>query len=58
MISNADQVILMMDSSKTNKHAFAKIADVEQIDLLITDSKIDKKFKVQIEELGTNVTLV
>jgi len=58
MISNADQAILMMDSSKTNKHAFAKITDIERIDLIITDSNIDQKFKIQIEELGTNVTLV
>ena len=47
----------MMDSSKSNKPAFAHVTDIEKIDYLITDSKIDSKFKIQVEELGVNVII-
>ncbi|MGN7479150.1 DeoR/GlpR family DNA-binding transcription regulator [Solibacillus silvestris] len=57
MIANSDEVILMMDSSKSNKPAFAHVTDIEKIDYLITDSKVDSKFKIQVEELGVNIII-
>lgn len=57
MIVNSDAVILMMDSSKTNKFAFAQVTNIEEIDYLISDSKLDTKFKIQAEELGANVII-
>lgn len=57
MIASSDEVILMMDSSKTNKSAFAHITSIEEIDYLISDAKIDKKFKIQVQELNKNVII-
>lgn len=57
MVSNSDEVILMIDSSKINSHAFAHIADIEKINFLITDSLVDAKFKIQAEELGVQIIL-
>lgn len=55
MVAHSDEVILMMDSSKANSHAFAHITDIEKINYLITDTKINAKFKIQAEELGIKV---
>lgn len=57
MIANSDEVILMMDSSKSNKPAFTHVTAIDQIDYLVTDVNIDSKFKIQAEELGVSVIL-
>ena len=57
MVTHSDEVILMLDSSKVNTHAFAHITEIERIDCIITDPKIDVKFKIQAEERGVKVIL-
>lgn len=39
MLSHADRIILLADHTKFDKTAFVKLADLEQIDYLITDRK-------------------
>lgn len=55
MIASAEQVILLMDSSKIGEIGFQKFADLNDIDILITDSGIResalKKLRKQIPEV-------
>ena len=55
MVEHANEIFLMMDSSKVNKSAFAHICEIEKISTIITDSNIDSSFKQQIEKLGVTV---
>jgi DeoR family fructose operon transcriptional repressor len=43
MIKAADQTILLADSSKFTKSGFYRVCDLEDIDILITDSGISEK---------------
>jgi DeoR family transcriptional regulator, fructose operon transcriptional repressor len=55
MIKIADQVILVADHTKFYKKAFAHVADIKDIDVLITDSKVDQKTLDAIQSLGVEV---
>ncbi len=55
MISCAQQVILVTDSSKFGKSSFAKFADLDDIDVCITDSGIAKKRKKSLSRSGITV---
>lgn len=55
MVSISKQVILLADSSKFSKRSLAFICGIDQIDVLVTDSGIDKEFKNHLERIGINV---
>ncbi|UMB60208.1 DeoR/GlpR family DNA-binding transcription regulator [Lutibacter sp. A80] len=57
MIKAAQKIIVLADSSKFGKKGFGKICGLEDVDQIITDKKLDKKTKDQLEELGIDVTL-
>jgi DeoR family fructose operon transcriptional repressor len=42
MIERSNQVIVTSDSSKFNKVTFAKISDINHVDVIVTDAEIDK----------------
>ncbi len=56
MIRNSNKVIVLCDSSKIGKQSFAKLCDVDKIDVLITDS-MDIKLKRRFEEKGVRVLI-
>ena len=58
MCSIANQVIVLMDSSKFNKCSLASTIKIDEIDLLITDNKISKEYIDEIKALGLNVVIV
>jgi DeoR family transcriptional regulator, aga operon transcriptional repressor len=58
MIRSARRVILLADSSKWGKSAFAKIAPLGEIDVLITDSGISKEAERAIQRFGIEVMRV
>lgn len=58
MLSRATKKVLMVDSTKFNQTDFATIASIEQITDCITDEKIDKNFKIQLQKLNVNVQIV
>jgi DeoR family transcriptional regulator, aga operon transcriptional repressor len=58
MIRSARRVILLADSSKWGKSAFAKIAPLGEIDVLITDSGISKDAERAIQRFGIEVMRV
>ena len=53
MIKAASQVILLADSSKFDIRGFAKVCDLEDISLIITDTNIPEKAKALLKERGT-----
>jgi DeoR family fructose operon transcriptional repressor len=57
MVSIANQVIILCDSSKVGISSFAQFADWNQIDTVITDEGIDNVFKKEIESRGTEVLI-
>jgi len=55
MIRCADKLIVLADSSKINKKGFGKIADIDRVDVIITDENIDPQSKQKLEDLGIEV---
>jgi DeoR family L-fucose operon activator len=58
MIDIADQVFLMADYSKFGLQAFAHLASLDQIDMVITDSKTDSMYIEQLKERSVGVIQV
>lgn len=55
MIDASDQVILLSDSSKINRTAFASYAPVRDVNTFITDEMADPEFIDTIRRLGIDV---
>ena len=55
MINCSEKVVVLADSSKIGKRSFGKIADVEQVHVLITDADIKKKHRLAFEDKGIEV---
>ncbi|MCD9021813.1 DeoR/GlpR family DNA-binding transcription regulator [Cohnella silvisoli] len=58
MIGMADEVILLADSSKFGVQAFTHVADLAEVDVIITDRRIAKETKEQLEDRGITVITV
>ncbi|MBE1446747.1 MULTISPECIES: DeoR/GlpR family DNA-binding transcription regulator [unclassified Paenibacillus] len=58
MIGIADEVILLVDSSKFGVQAFTHVADLSEIDVVITDRRIEKEMVEQLQDLGITVITV
>jgi DeoR family fructose operon transcriptional repressor len=56
MIAIAGKVILLCDSSKIGRESFARFAELEQIDMLITESLSDED-RAAMEERGIEVVV-
>ena len=54
----ANRRVVLADSSKVGNIGLVKIADIEQIDLLITDKQADAKQIASLRQKGLNVKLV
>lgn len=48
--TQADQVILLTDSSKLGKASFAKAGRLDDVDLVITDAQIEAKFERELRK--------
>lgn len=58
MISAAKEVIAVFDSSKFGKRGFAHIANLDKIDMIITDSNISDEYRQYIETAGIKLEIV
>jgi len=58
MIDNADTVYLMIDHSKFGIQTFSHISDLEMIDHIIADSKVDSTIIKQLEEKSLHIIRV
>jgi DeoR family transcriptional regulator, fructose operon transcriptional repressor len=54
----ADQVIVVTDSSKFQKSALAKVAAIEHIHTLITDTALGQDEQQKLEDIGIHLVLV
>lgn len=57
MMQKAQKTIVLADSSKFGKRGFAKICNLEDIDMIITDHGISDSTRRQIEELGIDIVI-
>jgi len=57
MMDASQKTIVLADSSKFGKRGFAKIANLEEIDIIITDEHIKKADALRIEELGIKLII-
>lgn len=55
LVEISDKTIIVADSSKMNSNSLIKICDLNEIDLVITDSKLDKNIKSQYIKAGLEV---
>lgn len=55
MINSSEKVIVLADSTKIGKRSFGKIASLDAMDILITDSNISSKYKTLFEDQGIEV---
>ena len=59
MIKAARKVILVADHSKFGKRLFTRVCSLDEIDEIITDNKLDIKYKNYLEkETGVRITIV
>jgi DeoR/GlpR family transcriptional regulator of sugar metabolism len=58
MISIADTTFLLIDHSKFGVHAFIHLADLKNIDRIITDSKTDQTYIEELKEYSVDVLQV
>ncbi|QMV44650.1 DeoR/GlpR family DNA-binding transcription regulator [Cohnella cholangitidis] len=58
MIGMADEVILLADSSKFGVQAFTHVADLSEVDVIITDRRMPQETIRQLEERGISVVTV
>ena len=57
VVENADQVIILVDSTKFNKQALATIIKLEQIHIIITDWEVDRSDVSILENKGIKVII-
>lgn len=58
MMKSAQKTIVLTDSSKFGKRGFGKIANLEEVDTIITDSNAPTHYVKTLEEIGVEVILV
>lgn len=58
MMQSAEKSIVLCDSSKLGKRGFSRIANLSEIDVLITDTALPSEKKTEIENLGIQVIIV
>jgi DeoR family fructose operon transcriptional repressor len=57
LIKIAEEVILVVDSSKLNKIALNRVANIDVVDVLITDNKADRDFIEKIKNRNIKVLI-
>ncbi len=57
MIQSAQTSIVLADSSKVGKRGFARICELGDIDILITDSGMPKETRQRIENMGVKLII-
>ena len=58
MVTHAQRTIVVTDGSKIGRLAMAKVADIGQIHMLVTDDSCDLEERRAIEQAGVDVRLV
>lgn len=58
MMKSAQKTIVLADSTKFGRRGFAKIASLDDVDILITDGGISEKAVASLEEMGVDLRIV
>lgn len=58
MMHSAQKTIVLADSSKFHRRGFSKIANLTDVDMIITDSNIPDRVARQLEENGIDLKIV
>ena len=58
MLAHSNRVVIVADSSKIGKVAFARICEAAAIDELITDNAADETTVKALSDSGVRVTIV
>lgn len=58
MMATAQKTIVLADSTKFRRRGFSKIADIEDVDMIVTDSNIPDKMVHAIEDRGVELHIV
>ena len=58
MMRSAQKTIVLADSSKFRRRGFSKIASIDEVDLIVTDSGISDKIVQRIEASGIELEIV
>ena len=57
MMQASQKVIVLADSSKFGRRGFAKIGNMDEIDIIITDQNLNPTIVNQLQELGIDVII-
>ena len=57
MMKSCNQTVVLADSSKFGRRGFGKIGNVEDIDIIVTDSGIPSTMRKKIEDLGVQILI-
>lgn len=57
MIAAAQKTIVLADSSKFGRRGFAKIADIDAVDIIITDAGVSPKVVKRVEDRGIELII-
>ena len=57
MMAAAQKTIVLADSSKFGRRGFAKIADIDAVDIIITDAGVSPKVIKKLEDLGIELII-
>ena len=58
MMQTAQKTIVLADSTKFERRGFAKISNIEDVDMIITDSRLPETTRQQIEAIGIDIVTV
>ena len=58
MMRTAQKTIVLADSSKFRRRGFSKIANISDVDIIITDSNIPERIARAIEDIGVELKIV
>ena len=57
MMAAAQKTIVLADSSKFGRRGFAKIADIDAVDIIITDAGVSPNLVKKVEDLGIELLI-
>lgn len=58
MMHTAQKTIVLADSTKFGRRGFAKISNIEDVDMIITDNRLPMPIRQQVEAMGIDIVTV
>ncbi len=58
MMQTAQKTIVLADSTKFGRRGFAKISNIEDVDMIITDNRLPMAIRQQVEAMGIDLIIV